>query len=31
MTIDIRRLRDRLPQEMAGLESGARREGYRHV
>ncbi|MGO8655335.1 N-acetyltransferase, partial [Rhizobium ruizarguesonis] len=31
MTIDIRRLRDRLPQEMAGLESEARREGYRHV
>ncbi|MGO7541016.1 GNAT family N-acetyltransferase [Rhizobium ruizarguesonis] len=31
MTIDIRRLRDRLPQEIAGLESEARREGYRHV
>ncbi|QIO49928.1 GNAT family N-acetyltransferase [Rhizobium leguminosarum bv. trifolii] len=31
MTIDIRRLRDRLPQEIADLESEARREGYRHV
>ncbi|WP_163875986.1 GNAT family N-acetyltransferase [Rhizobium laguerreae] len=31
MTIDIRRTRDRLPQEIADLESAARREGYRHV
>ncbi|KAF5880604.1 MULTISPECIES: GNAT family N-acetyltransferase [Rhizobium] len=31
MTIDIRRLRDRLPQEIADLESEARREGHRHV
>ncbi|MGO7166471.1 GNAT family N-acetyltransferase [Rhizobium leguminosarum] len=31
MTIDIRRLSDRLPQEIAGLEREARREGYRHV
>lgn len=31
MTIDIRRLRDRLPQEIADLESEARQEGYRHV
>ncbi|OAV54892.1 acetyltransferase [Rhizobium sp. WYCCWR10014] len=31
MTIDIRRLSDRLPQEIADLESEARREGYRHV
>ncbi|NKM25959.1 GNAT family N-acetyltransferase [Rhizobium laguerreae] len=31
MTIDIRRIRDRLPQEIADLESEARREGYRHV
>jgi GNAT superfamily N-acetyltransferase len=31
MTIDIRRLSDRLPQEIADLEREARREGYRHV
>lgn len=31
MTIDIRRLRDQLPQEIADLESEARREGYRHI
>ncbi|WP_027666873.1 GNAT family N-acetyltransferase [Rhizobium leguminosarum] len=31
MTIDIRRIRDRLPQEIADLESEARREGHRHV
>ncbi|MBY5351491.1 GNAT family N-acetyltransferase [Rhizobium leguminosarum] len=31
MTIDIRRLRDQLPQEIADLESEARREGYLHV
>ncbi|MBY5408511.1 GNAT family N-acetyltransferase [Rhizobium leguminosarum] len=31
MTIDILRLRDRLPQEIADLESEARWEGHRHV
>ncbi|MBY5866610.1 GNAT family N-acetyltransferase [Rhizobium leguminosarum] len=31
MTIDIRQIRDRLPQEIADLESEARREGHRHV
>ncbi|MBY5542789.1 GNAT family N-acetyltransferase [Rhizobium leguminosarum] len=31
MTIDIRRIRDRLPQEIADLESEARREGHRHI
>ncbi|MBA5801216.1 GNAT family N-acetyltransferase [Rhizobium sp. WYCCWR 11317] len=31
MTIDICRLRDRLPREIADLESEARWEGYRHV
>ncbi|MBY5622381.1 GNAT family N-acetyltransferase [Rhizobium leguminosarum] len=31
MTIDIRRIRDRLPQEIADLESAARREGHHHV
>ncbi|MBA1346649.1 GNAT family N-acetyltransferase [Rhizobium sp. WYCCWR 11152] len=31
MTIDIRRLSDRLPREIADLESEARQEGYRHV
>ncbi|CAK09910.1 GNAT family N-acetyltransferase [Rhizobium johnstonii] len=31
MTIDIRRLRDRLLPEIADLESEARREGHRHV
>ncbi|MGO4138318.1 GNAT family N-acetyltransferase [Rhizobium brockwellii] len=31
MKIDIRRFRDRLPQEIADLESEARREGYRQV
>ncbi|MCV9946043.1 MULTISPECIES: GNAT family N-acetyltransferase [unclassified Rhizobium] len=31
MTIDIRRLRDRLPREIADLESEARQEGHRHV
>ncbi|ANP87475.1 GNAT family N-acetyltransferase [Rhizobium leguminosarum] len=31
MTIDIRRICDRLPQEIADLESEARREGHRHV
>lgn len=31
MTIDIRTFRDRLPQEIADLESEARREGYLHI
>ncbi|API54170.1 GNAT family N-acetyltransferase [Rhizobium leguminosarum] len=31
MIIDIRRLRDRLPQAIADLESEARREGYLHL
>ncbi|TAZ00803.1 GNAT family N-acetyltransferase [Rhizobium leguminosarum] len=31
MTINIRRLRDRLPQEIADLESEARQEGYLHI
>jgi GNAT superfamily N-acetyltransferase len=31
MTIDIRRFRDRLPQEIADLESEARQEGYLHI
>ncbi|MBY5837485.1 GNAT family N-acetyltransferase [Rhizobium leguminosarum] len=31
MTIDIRRICDWLPQEIADLESEARREGHRHV
>ncbi|MBY3387830.1 GNAT family N-acetyltransferase [Rhizobium laguerreae] len=31
MTIDIRQIRDRLPQEIADLESEARREGHCHV
>ncbi|RUM09930.1 GNAT family N-acetyltransferase [Rhizobium chutanense] len=31
MTIDIRMIRDRLPKEIADLESEARREGYRHI
>ncbi|QIO73813.1 GNAT family N-acetyltransferase [Rhizobium leguminosarum] len=31
MTINIRTFRDRLPQEIADLESEARQEGYRHI
>jgi GNAT superfamily N-acetyltransferase len=31
MTIDIRLIRDRMPQEIAALESEARREGYHHL
>ncbi|PDT06498.1 GNAT family N-acetyltransferase [Rhizobium chutanense] len=31
MMIDIRMIRDRLPQEIADLESAARQEGYRHI
>jgi GNAT superfamily N-acetyltransferase len=31
MTIDIRLLRDRLPQEITDLASEARREGYFHI
>jgi len=31
MTIDIRMIRDRLPQQIADLESEARQEGYRHI
>ncbi|MGO6849120.1 GNAT family N-acetyltransferase [Rhizobium beringeri] len=31
MTIDIRTFRDGLPQEIADLESEARREGYLHI
>ncbi|MBB3135312.1 GNAT superfamily N-acetyltransferase [Rhizobium pisi] len=31
MTIDIREIRDRLPQEIVALESEARREGYQHI
>ncbi|MBB4238753.1 GNAT family N-acetyltransferase [Rhizobium esperanzae] len=31
MTIDIRMIRDRLPDDIADLESEARREGYSHI
>ncbi len=31
MTIDIRILRDRLPQEIANLESDAQQEGHLHI
>ncbi|PDT36964.1 GNAT family N-acetyltransferase [Rhizobium sp. M10] len=31
MTIDIRMIRDRLPQEIADLENEARREGHLHI
>ncbi|MBB4291857.1 GNAT superfamily N-acetyltransferase [Rhizobium leguminosarum] len=31
MTIDIHMIRDRLPREIADLESAARQEGYRHI
>lgn len=31
MTIDIRVIRDRMPQEILALESAARREGYHHI
>ncbi|PDS79670.1 GNAT family N-acetyltransferase [Rhizobium sp. L43] len=31
MMIDVRIIRDRLPREIADLESAARQEGYRHI
>ncbi|ANM12565.1 MULTISPECIES: GNAT family N-acetyltransferase [unclassified Rhizobium] len=31
MTVDIRTIRDRLPREVADLESEARREGHLHI